>query len=99
VFRSLHADSFRSLQIRITTGRLRMPGVQSLKSKLDPDSRQAFDVAPTSAGDPAAIIFTTGSTGPPKAVLYRHEMFDAQIRILRDHFKITPGEIDLPTFP
>ncbi|MFQ5501439.1 MAG: fatty acid CoA ligase family protein, partial [Phycisphaerae bacterium] len=58
-----------------------------------------FEMAPTRPDDPAAIIFTTGSTGPPKGVLYRHGMFDAQVRILRDHYRIEPGEIDLPTFP
>ena len=26
-------------------------------------------------------------------------MFAAQVRILRDHFRVQPGEIDLPTFP
>ncbi|HWL95365.1 MAG TPA: fatty acid CoA ligase family protein [Phycisphaerae bacterium] len=58
-----------------------------------------FPMAPTSPDDPAAIIFTTGSTGPPKGVLYRHGMFDAQVRILRERFNIGPDEIDLPTFP
>lgn len=99
VFRSLHTNSFRSIQIRLTTGHVRLFGAKSLLSMLDPGRNEPFDIAPTSADDPAAIIFTTGSTGPPKAVLYRHEMFDAQIQMLRDHFKIAPGEIDLPTFP
>ncbi len=30
--------------------------------------------------DPAAIIFTTGSTGPPKGVLFRQQNFLAQSR-------------------
>ena len=47
----------------------------------------------------AAILFTTGSTGPAKGVVYTHGNFDAQIKQIQDHFQIGPDEIDLPTFP
>ena len=49
--------------------------------------------------DPAAILFTSGSTGPPKGVVYTHGIFQAQIRILRECYDIVPGEVDLSTFP
>ncbi len=57
------------------------------------------ELVPAAADDPAAIIFTTGSTGPPKGVLYSHGNFDAQVDQIRDFYDIQPGEVDLPAFP
>ena len=48
---------------------------------------------------PAAIIFTTGSTGPPKGVLYTHRTFNSQIDQLTEHYGIAPGGTDLSGFP
>ena len=56
-------------------------------------------LANTQPDDIAAILFTSGSTGVPKGVVYRHRHFVAQIAMLRDAFGIEAGGIDLPTFP
>ena len=56
-------------------------------------------ICPRQPTDPAAVIFTSGSTGPPKGVLYEHGMFQAQVDLLRDFYKVQPGEVDLPGFP
>src|SRR5438105_10023006 len=54
---------------------------------------------PTQADDTAAILFTSGSTGPAKGVVYTHGVFAAQVEMLRATYGIEPGEIDLCTFP
>ena len=53
----------------------------------------------THEDDVAAILFTSGSTGPPKGVIYTHKIFLTQVEILRSTYRIEPGEIDLSTFP
>jgi len=54
---------------------------------------------PVEPNDMAAILFTSGSTGAPKGVVYRHRHFTAQVDMLRRAFGIEPGEVSLPTFP
>ena len=53
----------------------------------------------SAATDLAAILFTSGSTGAPKGVCYEHGMFEAQVRLVREAYGITPGEVDLPMLP
>ena len=83
----------------MTVGRRWFWGGPTLDATLRGSRGPAAKLALTTADDPAAIIFTTGSTGPAKGVLYRHGNFDAQVEQLRDFYGMQPGEIDLACFP
>ncbi len=58
-----------------------------------------YTAAKTGRDETAAILFTTGSTGPAKGVVYTHGNFDAQLRHIKSHLGISTDEIDLSTFP
>jgi len=74
----------------------------SLSAAMASKSSSYGTVYPTAvmqADDPAAILFTTGSTGPPKGVCYEHSIFQAQLQLIRDYYRIGPDDIDQPAFP
>ena len=88
-----------TLRTFITVGpRLFWKGT-TLAHLIDCREQLPFPLAPTLRDDVAAILFTSGSTGPPKGAVYSHGNFAAQVEALRRVYGIEPGEIDLPTFP
>ncbi|MCK6448642.1 MAG: AMP-binding protein [Planctomycetes bacterium] len=47
----------------------------------------------------AAVLFTSGATGPAKGAEYTHPNFAAQVAALRELYGIRPGDVDLACFP
>ncbi len=98
VLRTLCPQYFKSVKTAVTVGRrwfwrgLTLKDIRMIPWK-------PFSIAGTTKDETAAILFTTGSTGPAKGVVYTHGIFDAQVRLIKGQFGITPDEIDLPTFP
>ncbi|NLF69845.1 MAG: AMP-binding protein [Candidatus Anammoximicrobium sp.] len=97
--RTLLRRRFPKSRYHVTVGRRWFWGGTTLARLRARPLSPGFQSAATRADDPAAVIFTTGSTGPPKGTLYLHGNFDRQVDELRDFYGIRPGELDLPGFP
>ena len=89
--------SFTSVKTAVTVGTRWFWGGHSL-AKIATDT-SPFAIAETADGDEAAVLFTSGSTGPAKGVIYTHGMFEAQVVALLDTYGFRPGEIDCAAFP
>jgi acyl-CoA synthetase (AMP-forming)/AMP-acid ligase II len=96
--RTFHRRAFESVKTCVTVGPRLSWGGHRL-ADLASDSYQTYEMAPTGADETAAILFTSGSTGPAKGVVYTHGIFDAQVRYLHSHFGYGPDEVDLASFP
>lgn len=89
----LFRPSFRGVNIRIGVGRSFEKQIARFQSK------GAFQVVDSAEDELAAILFTSGSTGPAKGVCYAHGIFLAQVDAIRRQYGIEPGEVDLPMLP
>jgi acyl-CoA synthetase (AMP-forming)/AMP-acid ligase II len=98
VLRVLFPARFRSVRIKAVLGRLPFPGARRLGEGSE-GVAAAFPTEPVEADAPAAVLFTTGSTGPAKGVAYTHRVFITQVELLRREYGIGPGDVDLPCFP
>ncbi len=98
VLRKVCPKFFATVKTAVTVGRRWFWGGATLR-QLRSRPWSVYPIARTRPEETAAILFTTGSTGPAKGVVYTHGIFDAQVRHIQQHFQIADDEIDLPTFP
>ena len=80
-------------------GRILIRPNQFSKEALSATEEKSSDPVNVSPDELAAIVFTSGSTGPPKGVCYMHKTFDGQILALKENFGMKEGEVDMTTLP
>jgi len=98
VLPALYPKYFNTVRIWITVGRRWfLKGVALNRVRQVP--WRPYTAAQTRRDETAAILFTTGSTGPAKGAVYTHGNFDSQLRHIKSHLGISTDEIDLSTFP
>ncbi|MGJ8638655.1 MAG: fatty acid CoA ligase family protein [Opitutaceae bacterium] len=98
------------IPLAVAIAHLFRPSFRGVRLKLSVNSRfsslisqhadaGSFPVVESRADELAAILFTSGSTGPAKGVCYAHGMFMAQVEAIGAQYGISSGEVDLPMLP
>jgi acyl-CoA synthetase (AMP-forming)/AMP-acid ligase II len=90
---------FASIRTSVTVGRRWFWGGPTLDGLLAAAPRTPFPIHEAREDDVAAVLFTSGSTGPAKGTVYTQGNFLAQVRQLKKVYGFRPGEVDLAAFP
>ncbi|TWU67464.1 fatty acid CoA ligase family protein [Crateriforma conspicua] len=99
LIRSVLRRRFPDARWNVTVGRRYLWGGRTLAQIEEMGRDESITLPQVQLADPAAVIFTTGSTGPPKGVLFTHATFHAQVDRIRDRYDIHRGSRDLACFP
>ncbi|MFW2331333.1 MAG: fatty acid CoA ligase family protein [Nitrospinota bacterium] len=96
--RYIYRSHFKSVEhvIKSENG-LPLVGIKLTKLKMPLPAEKTLEYK--SEDETAAILFTTGSTGPPKGVVYTHQIFNTQLSLIKDYYQISDNDIDLVLFP
>lgn len=96
--RPLFSRAFRSVEISVTAGSTTgywggktLDEIASLGAGEGPFEPVALD-----PDEEAAILFTSGSTGPAKGARYSMRIYDAQVRHIQAMYGFRGGDIDVP---
>lgn len=98
VAKTLFRTPFSTVELSVTAGGTTgwwgghtLDELAALGAPEGPCAPYAFD-----PDEEAALLFTSGSTGPAKAAVYTHRIYTSQTRFIQQMYNIEPGEIDVP---
>ena len=97
VIRTLYPKYFQSVKTWITVGKRWFWGGLTLE-QIRPTTWTSYSAVKTKRDETAAILFTTGSTGPAKGAVYTHGNFDALANVylckkLMEHIGVNPDRL------
>ena len=96
--RKVFRRPFKTVKLTLTVGKRWFWGGPTLDQLLAEHDHQPV-LVDTKSTDEAAILFTSGSTGPAKGVVYTHGMFHAQVLALKKLYAFGDDETDAACFP
>lgn len=99
VLRIMKRREFSKAKLNVNVGTSWLPLGLPLAGLAARGEKSRAELPHTAADDPAAIVFTSGSTGPPKGVVYRHETFATQLAEIERMYGLEAGGVDLACFP
>ncbi len=98
IIRLFFPKYFSNVKLFVTLGKQKLYSNFTLK-EIRKLGQESVTLEKTEPHEPAAILFTSGSTGPPKGVVYSHRNFFEQSNALEAIYQFKKGDVDLPTFP
>jgi acyl-coenzyme A synthetase/AMP-(fatty) acid ligase len=87
ILRLLFKSSFKKIGLYINFARFNFLGSKSLLNNLNSEA-SLYEAIKPNKNEMGAILFTSGGTGIPKGVVYTHDIFIEQTKILKEEFNL-----------